>query len=184
MSRSSTRAVLVAVASASLWIGAAPAQAGLVADLSVDVTHASSGLYTYSYTLTVESSSTLGAGELDLAVSPIANLSAISAPAGWDVSYTPGSPGDSAITFSSPDSSTDLAPGTSGMFSMESLVGPALASDVVRGFDDSTGTFDQVKGMIQTASVPEPSGLVLGVLALLGAAYPVARGSGRWRATD
>jgi len=181
MSRYSTKAILAAVASAWLWIGAAPARGGLVTDLSVDVTHASSGLYTYSYTLVVESSSTLGAGELDLAVSPFANLSAISAPAGWDVFYTPGSPGDSAITFSSPDPSTDLAPGTVGLFSMSSLVGPAPASDIVRGFDDSTGTFDQNSGTILTASVPEPSGLVLGALALLGVAYPVVRGSTRRR---
>ena len=181
MSRSSTKAILAAVASAWLWIGAAPARGGLVTDLSVDVTHASSGLYTYSYTLAVESSSTLGAGELDLAVSPFANLSAISAPAGWDVFYTPGSPGDSAITFSSPDPSTDLAPGTVGFFSMSSLVGPALASDIVRGFDDSTGTFDQNSGTILTASVPEPSGFVLGALALLGVAYPVVRGPARRR---
>ena len=179
MLRPSTKAILAAVASASLWIAAAPVQAGLVTDLSVDVTHASNGSYTYSYTLTVESSSTLGAGELDLAVSPSANLSATSAPAGWDVFYTPGSPGDSAITFSSPDSSTDLVPGTSGLFSIASFVGPALASDLVRGFDDSTGAFDQNSGTIMTASAPEPSGLVLGALALLGVAYPVLRGSGR-----
>ena len=179
MLRPSTKAILAAVAFASLWIAAAPVQAGLVTDLSVDVTHASSGLYTYSYTLVVESSSTLGAGELDLAVSPFANLSAISAPAGWDVFYTPGSPGDSAITFSSPDSSTDLAPGKVGLFSMASFIGPALASDLVRGFDDNVGTFVQESGTILTASAPEPSGLVLGALALLGVAYPIVRGSAR-----
>jgi len=182
MSRSSTKAILAA--GAWLWIVAAPARGGLITDLSVNVTHASNGLYTYSYTLSVESGSTLGAGELDLAVSPFANLSAISAPAGWDVFYTPGSPGDSAITFSSPDSSIDLAPGTVGLFSMASLVGPALDSAVVRGFDDNAGTFAQNSGTIITASAPEPSGLVLAVLALLGVAYPVVRGSARRRHSD
>jgi hypothetical protein len=184
MSRSSTKAILAAVASAWLWIGAAPARGGLITDLAVDVTQASNGLYTYSYALLVESSSTLGAGELDLAVSPFANLSAISAPTGWDVFYTPGPPGDSTITFSSPDSSTDLAPGSFGLFSMASSVGPAVASDLVRGFDDSNGTFGQNSGMILTASVPEPSGLVLGALALLGVAYPVVRGLARRRPSD
>ena len=184
MLRPSTKAILAAVASASLWIAAAPVQAGLVTDLSVDVTHASSGSYTYSYTLTVESSSTLGAGELDLAVSPSANLSAISAPAGWDVFYTPGSPGDSVISFSSPDLSTDLGPGMVGLFSMASFVGPDPDSYVVRGFDDSAGTFAQNTGTIVTASVPEPSGLVPAALALLGAAYPVVRGSARRRSAD
>jgi hypothetical protein len=184
MSRFATKAILAVVASAWLWIGAAPARGGLITDLSVNVTHASNGLYTYSYTLAVESGSTLGAGELDLAVSPFANLSSISAPAGWDVFYTPGSPGDSAITFSSPDSSIDLAPGTVGLFSMASLVGPALASDLVRGFDDNAGTFAQNSGTIMTASAPEPSGLVLGALALLGVAYPAVRGSARRRHSE
>ena len=184
MPRSSTKAILAAVASASLWIGAAPAQGGLITNLSVDVTRASNDLYTYAYTVSVDPSSTLGAGELDLAVSPFAELSAISAPAGWDVFYTPGSPGDSTITFSSPDSSTDLAPGTSGLFSMTSLVGPALAAEVVRGFDDSNGTFDQNSGTILTASIPEPSSLVLGALALLGVAYPVVRGSAQRPPSD
>jgi hypothetical protein len=120
MSHSSTKAVLAAVAFAWLWIGAAPARGDLITDLSVDVSHAANGLYTYSYSLSVEPGSTLGAGELDLAVSTFANLSAISAPAGWDVFYTPGSPGDSVISFSSPDLSTDLGPGMVGLFSMAS----------------------------------------------------------------
>ena len=184
MSRVPTKAILAAVASLWLWIGAAPARGGLVTDLSVDVTRASNGVYTYSYSLTVDSSSTLGAGELDLAVSPFANLSEISAPTGWDVFYTPGSPGDSAISFSSPDPSTDLAPGTFGLFSVASLVGPASASYLVRGFDDSNGTFAQNGGIITTASVPEPSGLVLGALALLGVAHTVVRGPARRRFSD
>jgi hypothetical protein len=169
-----------------LWFctGTTPARGDLVTDLTVDVTQASSGLYTYSYTLTVDSSSTVGAGELDLAVSPFANLSAISGPTGWDIFYTPGSPGDTTITFSSPDSSTDIAPGSIGMFSMSSLIGPAVASDLVRGFDDSDGTVFQNSGMISTASVPEPSALMLGALALVGVGYPVARGSTRRRRSN
>jgi hypothetical protein len=176
----------ILAAFALLWLstGTTPARAGLLANLSVDVTRASNGVYTYDYTLSVDPSSTLGAGELDLSVSPFANLSSISGPAGWDVFYTAGSPGDSAITFSSPDSSTDIAPGSFGLFSMTSLIGPALSSDLARGFDDSNGTVDQISGTILTAAVPEPSALMLGVLALVGLAYPVARGSARLRRSN
>jgi hypothetical protein len=169
----------ILAALALLWFatGPSPARGDLITDLTVDVTQALDGAYTYAYTLTVDSSSTLGAGELDLSVSIFANLSAISGPAGWDVFYTAGSPGDSAITFSSPDSSTDIAPGSVGLFSMTSFVGPALASDVVRGFDDAAGTFAQNSGTILTASVPEPPAFMLGVCAVFGIGYSVARGS-------
>ncbi len=184
MLRIPTRCILGAVVLLWSCAGTMPARGDLVTSLTVDVTQAMNGPYTYDYTLTVDASSTLAAGELDLVVSPFANLSAITGPSGWDIFYTPGSPGDTTITFSSPDSSTDIAPGSIGMFSMTSFVGPALASDLVRGFDDSNGTFAQNGGTILTASVPEPSGLVLGVLALLGAAYPVTRGSGRRRRSN
>jgi hypothetical protein len=168
MSRFRTKSVLAAIASLWLWAGATPSRGALITDLTVNVTQAPSGLYTYAYTLADESASTIGAAQLFLAVSPAANLSAVSAPTGWDVLYSAGGPD---ISFLSSDSSFDIAPGTAGLFSLTSAVAPALAGDRVRGFDDSAGTFAENPGTIPTpASVPEPSGLVLGVLAAACAA--------------
>ena len=141
--------------------------------LTVDVTQAMNGPYTYDYTLTVDASSTLAAGELDLVVSPFANLSAISGPSGWDVFYTPGSPGDTTITFSSPDSSTDIAPGSIGMFSMTSFDRPcpcerprAWFRRQQRDLRPECGT---ILHRLRCRSLPA---LVLGVLALLGVGLP------------
>jgi hypothetical protein len=160
-----------------LWAVAAPARGDLITDLTVSVSPPSGGLYSYSYTLTDQTSSTLDASQFFLAVAPGANLSAISAPTGWDVFYAAGDPD---VSFLSSDSSFDLSPGTVGNFSMVSAVGPALASDLVRGLDDSTGTFAENSGTILTPSamVPEPSALVLGVL---GAAFAAAVGLARRR---
>jgi len=177
MSRLRARLIPAAVGCLWLWALAAPARGNLITDLTVSVSPPSGGLYTYSYTLTDETSSTLGASQLFLAVAPGAGLSAISAPTGWDVFYAAGDPD---VSFLSSDSSFDISPGTAGKFSMTSAFGPALASDLVRGLDDSTGTFAENSGTILTPSavVPEPSALVLGVL---GAACAVALGLARRR---
>jgi hypothetical protein len=155
------------VASLCCWCGTTPTRGDLITDLTVNVSQATGGLYTYSYTLTDESTSTLGASQLFLAVSPNANLSSVSAPSGWDLFYTAGDPD---VSFLSRDSSFDIAPGTSGLFAMTSVVGPAAGADLIRGFDDNAGTFAQNTGTVLTASAPEPSSLVLGVLGAAGAA--------------
>jgi hypothetical protein len=157
---------LVLAAVGFLWLGSnvTPSRGDLITDLAVSVSPSSGGLNTYAYSVTVESTSTLGASQLFLSVAPSADLSSISAPTGWDVLY---SSGDPDISFLSSDSSFDIAPGTIGMFSISSLVGPALASDLIRGFDDHSGTFAENSGTILTpsAAVPEPASLVLGILA-------------------
>ena len=64
----------------------------------------------------------------------------------------------------SSDPSFDCA-GTFGLFSFASPIGPAVGDFLVRGFDYNAGTVSENAGMIATPSaVPEPSGLVLGVL--------------------
>jgi hypothetical protein len=172
MSRLPTKKILAAAAALWLWAGATPTRGDLVTDLSVQVTQAD-GLYTYAYTLANEAASTLGASQLFLSVATDANLSALSAPTGWDVTY---SPGDPDISFLSSDPSTDIAPGMSGLFSMTSGIRPAVASDLVRGLDDQAGTFVDNPGTVLTPSaVPEPSGLVLGVLGAACAAALAAR---------
>jgi hypothetical protein len=166
--------VLAAVATLCFWAGTTPARAGLVTELTVSPTQAPNGLFTYAFTLADESNSTISASQLFLAVSPRADLSGISAPAGWDVFYSAGA---SDISFLSSDPLYDIAPGTVGMFSLSSRIGPALGSDLVRGFDDSAGTFAENKGTVLTASVPEPTGLALGLLGTAcAAAFLATRG--------
>jgi hypothetical protein len=169
MSRFLNAAALATVLSLVLWPGTTPSRAGPVTDLAVNVTPKPGGLFEYDYALAVEQSSTLGAAQLFLAVSPIADLSAVSAPSGWDISYTPGDPD---ISFLSSDPSFDIAVGSFGLFSLTSAVGPAPGDFLVRGLDDHTGTFAENRGTLDVplATVAEPPGLTLGVLASGGVA--------------
>jgi hypothetical protein len=170
MARSLKLGVVAAITSLSLGGWGNASRGGLITDLSVEVTAKPGGLFEYDYTLTDEPASSLAASQLFLAVSPGADLSAVSAPGGWDVFY---SPGDPDISFLSSGPSTDIVPGASGAFSFASATGPAAGDDLVRGFDFNSGTFGENPGTIPTPSaVPEPPSLALGALgAALAAAY-------------
>jgi hypothetical protein len=174
MARSWKLGVAAVVTTLPLCAPAGEARGALITDLSVKVTAGSGGLFRYDYTLKDDPASTLGASQLFLAVSPGAALTAVSGPAGWDVFY---SAGDPDVSFLSSAASTDIAPGSSGSFSLTSAVAPAAGASLVRGFDLATGALGQNAGTVLTPSaVPEPPGLVLaGLAAALAGAYRLAR---------
>jgi hypothetical protein len=163
MSKLLNVAVIGTVATLFLWTGTTASQAGgLMMDLSVNITQEAGGLYEYDYALSVNQSRTLGGSQLFLAISTGADLSSVSAPNGWDIFYNPGDPD---VSFLSSAPSSDIAPGGFGLFSVTSPAGPAASEFLVRGFDYNAGTsVDNVGTVLTPSAVPEPSGLVLGLL--------------------
>ena len=166
------------LAAALLAVGACTgsARADLVTTLSVSTKSVSGGLTEYDYTLSNLPASTVNASFLFIAVDTTANLTALSAPVGWDISYATG---DLAVGFTSPDTSVDISPGGSGVFSFDSPLPPELASYQVAGID-SSGNFLTNDGMILTASVPEPASALLLTAGVVGVLI-VARRSKRAR---
>jgi hypothetical protein len=156
--------LLLAMALVAIAASHHSVRADLITDLSVTTTPESGGLTLYSYTLADLSTSTITASSFFVVVDTTANLSALSAPTGWDISYTAG---DTAVGFTSPDPSLDIMPGFSGPFSFESLLTPVLVPYEVAGIDPN---FNYVvnTGVILGASVPEPSSAVLCTLGILG----------------
>jgi hypothetical protein len=159
--------LLLALALVAIAASRHTARADLLTDLSVSTMLVSGGLTQYDYTLADLSTSTVTASSFFVVVDGTANLSALSAPSGWDISYTPG---DMAVGFTSPDPSLDIMPGFSGLFSFESLLTPVLESYEVAGIDPNFN-FVVNTGVIASAGVvPEPSSAVLctlGILAVL-----------------
>jgi hypothetical protein len=147
--------------------GRQSARAGLITDVTASTTPVAGGLTQYDYTVTNESSSTITASFFFVAVDTTANLSVMTAPSGWDISYATG---DTVIEFSSPDSSLDIIPGSSGQFSFESPLAPVITTDAVAGID-SNFNFVQNDGVTSgpaLSSVPEPSSALLCTLGVLG----------------
>ena len=151
----------------------ATARADYSPTISATVTNEPGGLYLFDYTVVAPSGSTLPVSELYVQVFEGATLSGISAPAGFDVQYTPG---DSSIGFLSSDSSTDIAPGLTGTFSFLSTQAPQPGTYLIRGIDATGSTFDQTPpGLLVAAPVPEPTGLILGLVGGLSVAAGVRR---------
>jgi hypothetical protein len=148
--------------------GPKPARGGsLDTNLSVVVTPQSGGLFSYDYTLSNLSSSTLTVSSFFVDVARLAHLTALSAPSGWDISYPARSPN---VSFTSPDPTFDIAPGGTGLFSFTGATGPGLEPYLIRGLDDSNQSVVENTGMIAAPSapaVPEPSSLLLGALGTL-----------------
>jgi hypothetical protein len=147
------------------------ARADLITDVGVSTTPVSGGLTQYNYTVSDQSTSTITASFFFVAVDITANLTVMTAPTGWDISYATG---DTVVEFSSPASSFDIVPSSVGMFSFESPLTPVISTDAVAGIDSNNSYFEN-DGVILSpsiASVPEPSSAllcVLGVLGVLGA---------------
>ena len=108
------------------------ARADLVTKLEVSTKAVSGGLTEYDYTLSDLPSSTVTASSFFVAVDTTANLTMLSAPTGWDISYATG---DLAVAFTSPDPSVDILVGSSGGFSFDSPLPPVLAPYEVAGID-------------------------------------------------
>ena len=147
--------------------GRQSARADLITNVGVSTTPVSGGLTEYDYTVSDESSSTITASFFFVAVDTTANLSAMTAPSGWDISYATGDP---VIEFSSPDPSLDIIPGSFGLFSFDSPLTPVLTTDAVAGIDPNSNFVQNVGTTLGpvVASVPEPSSTVLCTLGMLG----------------
>jgi PEP-CTERM motif len=168
----------LAIALAALAAGAQSARAGLVTSLTVSTTPVAGGLTEYDYTLTNLPSSTVTASFFFVAVATTANLTLLTAPSGWDISYATG---DVAVGFTSPDPSVDIVPGSFRLFSFDSPLLPILAAYEVAGID-ANSNFVMNNGTILSASVPEPASVVLltvGVLGVLGVRRRLKKGNGR-----
>ncbi|GAC1470834.1 MAG: hypothetical protein NVSMB9_16370 [Isosphaeraceae bacterium] len=159
-----------------LAFGVAPVHASFDATVAGTATKQAGGEFLYSYKVSVLSSSTSSLTEFNLNLtSGVASgiftpggapLSSITAPAGFLTLYTTGDP---TITFSSSSPSTDIAPGSSGLFSFTSLFSPVSQPFLLRSFDASGGVL-QLSGSV-VGPVPEPTSLVLlgiGGLGFLG----------------
>jgi hypothetical protein len=126
--------------------------------LSATATPQADATFFYQYDLSVSPSSTLGASSLALGVSSDADPTSLTGPDGWDALF---SALDGLILFQSPDSSFDINPGSSGLFSFFSPIGPGLSPYTVFGIDDASGAFEERSGSVLGPAVPEPSSLVL-----------------------
>ena len=156
----------------ALTAGATPVQAGFNASVATSVTPEAGGLYLYTYFVTDGATSTLGVSEFDMVVPASANLQSLTAPTGFLSLYTPG---DVTVSFSSTDSTTDIAPGMTGVFSFTSLGAPTLGQYSLLTFDDTSfGSGDVLTGVtIAPGIVPEPASLILLGLGL-GLGLPLA----------
>ena len=134
------------LAFALLAVGASAhsARADLVTSVSVSTKSVVGGLTEYDYTLSNMSSSTVTASSFYVAVDMTADLTFLSAPSGWDMSYATG---DMAVGFTSPDPSVDILPGSFGIFSFDSPLPPTLVSYEVAGIDGN-GNYVVNDGMV------------------------------------
>ncbi len=167
MSRFAGCRLYIALTLVAIVGGRQSARADLITNVGVSTAPVSGGLTQYDYTVSDESSSTITASFFFVAVDTTANLSAMTAPSGWDISYATG---DTVIEFSSPDSSLDIIPGSFGLFSFESPLTAVMTADAVAGVDPN---FNYVQNVGMTlgpalASVPEPSSALLCALGMLG----------------
>jgi hypothetical protein len=171
-----------------LVAGIVPARAGLVASVTVDVTPEAGGMSLYAYTLAVAAASTSAVSEFDLNLTsetasgiftpPGAPLSSITMPTGFINLYTPGDP---TISFFSTDPSTDIAPGTSALFSFLSISSPTTLQPYQLSTFDGSGSPPVLGSVLGPTVVPEPSGLVLSGLGVLGLIGGRARARSRRR---
>jgi hypothetical protein len=171
-----------------LAAGLAPARGGLVASVSVVVTPEAGGISLYDYTVAVGAASTSAVSEFDLNLTsesfsgintPLgAPLSSITMPTGFINLYTLGDP---TISFYSTDPSTDIAPGTSALFSFLSTSSPVAMQPYRLSTLDGSGSPPVLGSVLGPTLVPEPSALLLLGLGALGGIGGLARARRRRR---
>jgi hypothetical protein len=175
MPRSRDFRLLLAIALLAMAASTRSARADLVTTLDVSPMSMPGGLTEYDYKLSDLSTSSITASSFFVAVDATANLTRLSAPVGWDISYDPG---DLAVAFTSPDPSFDVMIGSSGLFSFDSLLGPVLAPYEIAGIDSNYNYLTN-DGTIYSASVPEPASaalLAVGVLGMMGVHHRYKKG--------
>ena len=131
------------------------------------------GLFHYQYTLTNLAASDRPASLFTLDVAAGADLKSIVNTVGWDVTYAPGA---TSVIWSSaflPTGATnDLAPGTFGVFSFDSVYTPSSRAFSIFGFDGTPfGGITNDGTVLSPGIVPEPASLLLfalGAAALVG----------------
>lgn len=151
-----------------LAIGQAPARAALVTTVTSTDLPQSGGGFLYTYTVMNSSSSTVGVSEFDVNVSTTADLGGLTNPTGFLALYTTGDP---FVQFLSTDPSADIAPGSSGVFTFTSLVGPASSADLLRGID-SSGAPVENPGVVNVAPTATPEPATVALLGMALAALP------------
>jgi hypothetical protein len=136
------------------------ARSDFIISVEADVRPTTNGLYLYNYTLTdpADSLFTVAAFSPDLSIN--ANLSAILGPPGWTSVYQAGG---SFMAIYSPEPSSDILPGTSGVVSFLSPMAPRSGNYLGVGFN-SNGCFDFAQGTTLVpggsplTTLPEPAG--------------------------
>jgi hypothetical protein len=151
------------------------ARADLITSISGHaVQDPATGVYTYTYTAANLPGSTDTLGGLTVNVDPLADVSGITGPAGWQSFIDPA---DGLVLWASPDPSTDILPGSFDLFSFLSPLPPVSQDYLAIGFSDigidfNTGT--TVGPGVPPApavAVPEPGSLLVfgaGIAALIG----------------
>lgn len=156
---------LAALVFSTLGAWAPRAAGAFVPSLTVSITPQAGGLNLYEYTITHDSANALPVAQFDLAVANDADVTDVIAPSGWGVDAPWG---EGYVSFFVEVDGAELAPGSIGVFSFLSHLLPREFDYFIIGSDPPD--FDVLEGRVQApgAAIPEPSGLALAGLGLVG----------------
>lgn len=155
------------------WLGvvllslAAPAHASLVTSLQSEVKLLAGSKYKYTYTISNDTTSTLPVVEFTLNVGADADLTDVTGPEGWVVSYANDAV---AVDWSSFSPDTDIKPGAATTFSFVSVLAPAAQDYSILGVSVDPFGIETNQGRVVSpaaSTVAEPSSflpLLLGAI--------------------